>query len=386
MSTAQRRRDYKGPALFSYGFRPFFLSGAIWAAAAVPLWAWTALGGPLSVDRNWHVHEMLFGVVGAVTAGFLTTAVPNWTGRMPVIGAPLAGLWLLWVVGRIAMLAPGGVAPWAAAVDSAFLVVFAAVIAREVLAGRNWRNVPVCILTSLLALANIAFHLDARFNLGGIGERVAISAVAIMLALIGGRITPSFTRNWLKAHRVAAEPAAFGLADRAALVLTPVAMLLWVAAPDWTITGVCLVLAGASHLVRVLRWQGWAARKEPLVGILHIGYGWLAPGLALLGLSILAPEFPRSSGLHALTAGAMGVMILAVMTRATRGHTGRALEADRATIAIYAAVNLATMIRVAAPLWPSALPLLLGLGALLWALAFGGYAAAYGVMLVGRRR
>lgn len=385
MSTAQRRRDYKGPPLFSYGFRPFFLSGAIWAAAAVPLWVWTVLGGPLSLDRNWHVHEMLFGVIGAVTAGFLTTAVPNWTGRMPVIGAPLAGLWLLWVAGRVAMLLPGA-APWNAVIDSAFLVVFAGVIAREVLSGRNWRNIPICLLTSLLALANIAFHLDAAYNLGGAGERLAIGAIAVMLALIGGRITPSFTRNWLKAHRVDADPAAFGLVDRCALVLTALAMLLWIVSPYLPATGVLLVLAGLCHLARVLRWRGWAARGEPLVGILHIGYGWLAPGLALLGVSILAPEFPRSSGLHALTAGAMGVMILAVMTRATRGHTGRALEADKATVAIYAAVNLATIIRVAAPLTPAAQSLLLGLGALLWALAFGGYAIAYGPMLTGRRR
>jgi len=130
----------------------------------------------------------------------------------------------------------------------------------------------------------------------------------------------------------------------------------------------------------------WAAAAVPLVAILHIGYGWLAPGLALLGLSILVLDFPRSSSLHALTAGAMGVMILAVMTRATRGHTGRPLTADRATLAIYVAVNLATVIRVAAPLWPSAQPALLGLGATLWALAFGGYAAVYDGMLAGRRR
>lgn len=384
MSTAQRRRDYAGPSVFSYGFRPFFLSAAAWATVAVPLWVWTFLGGPLAIDRDWHAHEMLFGVIAAVVAGFLTTAVPNWTGRMPVIGAPLAGLWLLWLAGRLAMLAPPVYAPWIAAIDSAFLAAFAAVVAREVLAGRNWRNLPICLLTAVLALANIAFHLDAAFALNGLGERVAIGVVTVMLALIGGRITPSFTRNWLKARAIAVEPAAFGLADKAALVLTVTAMLLWIAMPAAAPIGAVLALAGVAQAVRLWRWRGWAARRDPLVAILHVGYGWLIPGLILLGLGV-AGVIPPSAGLHALTAGAMGVMALAVMTRASRGHTGRPLQADRATVAIYLAVNLAALLRVVAPLAPEAMAGLLGLAALLWALAFGGFALVYGRMLMTPR-
>jgi uncharacterized protein involved in response to NO len=389
MSTAQRRREYAGPSLFSYGFRPFFLSAAVWATAAVPLWVWTFLGGPLAIDRNWHVHEMLFGVIAAVVAGFLTTAVPNWTGRMPVIGAPLAGLWILWLAGRIAMLTPPAFAPWAAVIDSAFLVVFAGVIAREVLAGKNWRNLPIALLTGVLALANIGFHLDTAVglggpNLGGMGERVAIGVVAIMLALIGGRVTPSFTRNWLKARAIAVEPAVFGIVDKAALVLTVAAMLLWVVLPTTAPVGALLVLAGLVHAVRLWRWRGWAARRDPLVAILHVGYGWLIPGLILLGLGV-AGLIPSSAGLHALTAGAMGVMVLAMMTRASRGHTGRPLQADRTTVAIYLAANLATILRVAAPLVPEAMAGLLGLAALLWGVAFGGFALIYGRMLVTPR-
>lgn len=384
MSTAQRRRAYAGPSIFSYGFRPFFLSGAIWAAAAVPLWVWSYLGGPLVVDRGWHVHEMLFGVIGAIVAGFLTTAVPNWTGRMPVIGGPLAGLWALWLAGRIAMLAPVPISPAIALIDSAFLVVFAGVVAREVLAGRNWRNLPICALVSVLALANIAFHLDAALSLGGLGERVAIAVVTAMLALIGGRITPSFTRNWLKANQVAAEPAAFGPVDKAALGLTIGGMALWTILPAAPLVGAVLVLAGLTHAVRLWRWRGWAARREPLVAILHLGYGWLAAGLILLGLGA-ASVIPLTAGLHALTAGAMGVMILAVMTRASRGHTGRSLAADRTTVAIYLSINLAAALRVAAPLLPQIQPGLLGVAAGLWALAFGGFAAAYGRMLVTPR-
>lgn len=384
MSTAQRRREYAGPPVFSYGFRPFFLSAAVWATAAVPLWVWTFLGGPLAIDRDWHVHEMLFGVIAGVVAGFLTTAVPNWTGRMPVIGAPLAGLWLLWLAGRIAMLAPPDFAPWTTVIDSAFLVVFAGVVAREVLTGRNWRNLPICLLTGVLALANIAFHLDAGLGLGGLGERAAIGVVTVMLALIGGRVTPSFTRNWLKARAIAVEPAAFGVVDKAALVLTVAAMLLWIILPTAAPVGAVLILAGLAHAVRLWRWRGWAARRDPLVAILHVGYGWLIPGLILLGLGV-AGVIPPSAGLHALTAGAMGVMVLAMMTRASRGHTGRPLQADRATVAIYLAANLATVLRVAAPLFPEVMAGLLGLAALLWGLAFGGFALVYGRMLVTPR-
>ncbi len=384
MSTAQRRRDYSGPSVFSYGFRPFFLSAAVWATAAVPLWVWTFLGGPLAIDRNWHVHEMLFGVIAGVVAGFLTTAVPNWTGRMPVIGAPLAGLWALWLAGRIAMLAPPAFAPWTAVIDSAFLVVFAGVIAREVLAGKNWRNLPICLLTGVLALANIAFHLDTGLGLGGLGERVAIGVVTVMLALIGGRVTPSFTRNWLKARAIAVEPAAFGVVDKAALVLTVAAMVLWIVLPTTAPVGAVLVLAGLVHAGRLWRWRGWAARRDPLVAMLHVGYGWLIPGLSHMGLGV-ANAIPPSAGLHALTAGAMGVMVLAMMTRASRGHTGRPLQADRATVAIYLAANLATILRVAAPLFPEAMASLLGLAALLWAVAFGGFALVYGRMLVTPR-
>ena len=161
-STAAARRAYDGPALFSFGFRPCFFFGAIWSALVVPLWLYSYFhGGAAALTREWHIHEMIFGFLGAVIAGFLTTAVPNWTGRMPVIGAPLGFLVSLWVLGRVAMLFQGVLGPIAAVADCAFLLAFAAVIWREVLAGRNWRNLPVCILISLFGLANVAFHLPS---------------------------------------------------------------------------------------------------------------------------------------------------------------------------------------------------------------------------------
>lgn len=382
-STSAARRAYDGPALFSFGFRPFFFFGAIWSAAVVPLWLFSYFhGGSAALTREWHIHEMIFGFLGAVIAGFLTTAVPNWTGRMPVVGAPLGGLVALWVLGRVAMLYQGVLGPLSAVVDSTFLLVFAGVIWREVLVGRNWRNLPVCGLVTLFALANVAFHLPTGAA-ADVGVRLALGAATLLIGLIGGRIVPSFTRNWMKARSLTPEPALFGTIDRIALGLTAVGAGLWVVAPQAAATGVALALAGAAHLVRLVQWRGWRAAAEPLVWILHLGYGWLGAGLLLLGGAVLDPSLvSRSAGIHALTAGAVGVMTLAVMTRATRGHTGRPLAAGSATTAIYLAINAAALLRVAAPFVGAGQPLLLTASGLVWSLAFGGFALAYGRMLV----
>lgn len=386
MSTAAARRAYTGPALFSFGFRPFFLAGSVWAAIAVPIWIWSLLSGIAPVThRDWHTHEMLFGFLSAVVAGFLTTAVPNWTGRMPVIGASLGGLVALWLAGRLAMLCAYWLGPLAAVIDATFLLVFAGVIWREVLAGRNWRNLPVCGLVTIIALANITFHLDVAIWRTGLGERLALGAIVTLVCLIGGRITPSFTRNWMKARRLSPEPGLFSHVDRAALALTGFGALAWTAVPEEPFTGAILLAAGIANLVRLGRWRGWVAAREPLVWILHLGYGWLGLGLLLLGASRLVEAVPQTVGVHALTVGAIGVMTLAVMTRASRGHSGRQLVADGATTALYAAINAAAVARLAAPLAGSGQSLLLIVSACLWSIAFGGFALSYGPMLSTRR-
>ena len=386
MGTAAQRRAYTGPAFLSFGFRPFFFFGAIWAALAAPLWVWMHLSGSgLSFHRDWHVHEMLFGFMAAIVAGFLTTAVPNWTGRMPVMGKPLAGLVALWIAGRVAMLLGSMIGPVAMVVDSAFLCVFAAVVWREVLAGKNWKNLGVCLLVSALALGNIAFHLNALFGYAYAGERIAIAAALGLLALIGGRITPSFTRNWLKARGIAAEPKPPGVLDRVALALTVAAAACWVAFPLQPVSGGLLVLAGLANAVRLAGWRGWLARAEPLIWILHLGYAWLGLGLIMLGATLLWDAIPRSAGIHAVTVGAIGVMTLAVMTRATRGHSGRPLAADRATLFIYVAILASAALRVAAPFAEGLNAALLMSSSALWSLAFAGFALAYAPMLLKRR-
>lgn len=386
-TTAERYRAYRGPALFSMGFRPFFLLAAIWAAFAVPIWA-AAFAGWLpsgNFGRDWHAHEMLFGYLSGVIAGFLLTAVPNWTGRLPVTGAPLAGLVMLWCAGRIAMLTPSF--PGAPFVDSAFLFVFAGVVAREIIAGRNVRNLPVLVLLIVLGSANVFSHarvFDPEMALQG--ERIGVAVVAMLVALIGGRIVPSFTRNWMAKRRLKPEPAPPGRFDAVALGVGAAGLAAWAISPTLYAAGLALTLAGALHFVRLARWQGWRTSAEPLVLVLHLGYFWLALGLLLSGLAILAPSLiPAASGLHALTAGAFGVMTLAVMTRASLGHTGQPLTATRRISVIYILVNFGALIRVVGPFLPEHYTALLGLSALLWSSAFAWFAIVYAPLLLRPR-
>lgn len=389
------RRDYAGPALFSYGFRPFFLFGAIWMAAAPLLWIQAYLAGSATVGAApalaWHVHEMLFGAIGAIVAGFLMTAVPNWTGRLPVRGAPLMALVALWLAGRVAMLAYGPLGPAAAIVACAFPVIFAALIAREVIVGGNTKNLPVCILSGLFAVADIGFHVALATGADWqVAIKLAVAVVALMIALIGGRIVPSFTRNWMiqAGQGGSPLPAPTDRFDGASLAFAGAALLAWLIAPyDW-FTGAVLLIAGSLHAIRLARWQGWRTGSEPLVAVLHAGYAWLPAALILMGLAALLPAIvPASAALHALTAGAMGTMTLAVMTRASLGHTGRARHADGWTVAIYVLVLAGAILRVAAPFAPGELQYAgLGIAALVWSGAFALFALRYGPMLVMPRQ
>ena len=388
--TADRMRRWQGPVLLSYGFRPFFLGGTVWAALAMALWILTLTGVialPAAFDPvSWHAHAFLFGTLGAIIAGFLLTAVPNWTGRLPVTGWPLGALALLWLAGRVMTTVTLG-ANWAlvAAVDVAFPLTLAAMILREIMAGKNWRNLPVLILLAVFALANGLFHLDAaqgRFAAEGIGLRVGLGVAILMIALIGGRVVPSFTRNWLAAQREPARPAPpMQRFDIVVLVLTVLCLGLWVASPGGMVTGAALLLVGALHVVRLLRWRGWHTVSEPLVSVLHIGYAFVPLGALALGFAVLRPDMlSLAAAQHLWMAGAIGMMTLAVMTRATLGHTGRKLRAGPETITIYVLLGLSVLARLLADALPG-LPLI-ELAGIAWIGAFGGFAVIYGPMLL----
>jgi uncharacterized protein involved in response to NO len=266
---------------------------------------------------------MIFGYLGAVMAGFILTAVPNWTGRLPLSGTRLAVLTGLWLIGRAAVsFDPEPVS--AAILDLLFPAALAAAIWREILAGRNFGNAPIAVLFTLFAAANLLDHAGGIVPaLQGYGIRLALGIAAMLIALVGGRVTPSFTRNWMARLRLSPLPAPMDGLDRLALATTAAAVVGRIFAPDSLLAGAALIAAGALLMMRLARWRGYRTVSEPMVLILHLGYFWLAASLQLLGLAAIAPMIvPASSGIHALTAGAVGTMTLAVMTRASRGHTG----------------------------------------------------------------
>jgi len=390
LSRDGRGRIRSMPPILHYGFRPFFFLAALDAGLAIPVWLRAYfggydVGGPFG-GMQWHAHEMLFGYLAAVIAGFVLTAIPNWTGRLPLSGMPLLLLVGLWLAGRVAcLLSPD---PWLAmAVDLSFPVVLGLAIWREVVAGKNWKNAPVAVMVTLFGLANALDHLASMgFVPHDVGQKLAIAVSATLIALIGGRIVPSFTRNWLAKERAAALPAPFGQIDKAALASTGAAMIGWVVLPPNTALGAVLLAAAVLLFARLSRWHGRATMREPILFVLHIGYGWLALSLSLIGLAMLAPDaIPGSAALHALTAGAVGTMTLAVMTRASLGHTGRAITADRFVVAMYMMVSAGALLRVAAPFAGNWYMHVLGCGGVLWSGAFLLFAIRYAPILWGRR-
>lgn len=393
-TTAERMRAWSGPAILTYGFRPFFLGAAVWAVLAMVLWV-PMLSGRMTLPTafdpvSWHAHEFLYGYLGAVIAGFLLTAVPNWTGRLPIVGWRLGVLAALWLAGRLAVM--GSVhlpAALVATIDLAFPVVLAAAIGREIVAGRNWRNLVVLGMLAFLTAGNALYHWEAArggYAAQGAGLRLGLAAAIMMIAVIGGRIVPSFTRNWLAKRgpgRLPAPPMQ-GF-DRLALAALLVSLILWVALPDRVITGAVLLLAGVLHIVRLARWAGHRTLAEPLVTVLHAGYAFLPLGALALGTEIAAPGlFGMAAAQHLWMGGAIGLMTLAVMTRATLGHTGQPLAAGPGTVAIYAALVSAVAARVAAGVWPDDATILHLVSGVSWLAAFASFAVLYGRLLLRR--
>ncbi|MGE8943378.1 NnrS family protein [Leptospira interrogans] len=389
-TSAEQIRAFTGPAILSYGFRPFFLFGALWAALSVALWL-PMLSGHLVLPSvlspiEWHVHELVYGYVPAIVAGFLLTAVPNWTGRLPVVGTRLAVLFGIWVAGRLAIffsLWIGSIP--AAAIDLAFLVAVITVAAREIVAGNNTRNLKVLIGIVLLFTGNALFHLEAIAGIGnGEGTRLGIGAAILLIMLIGGRIIPSFTRNWLVRQGPGRLPVPFDRFDMAVMAASGITLICWVIAPDSPLTAGLAVAAAALNLARLARWAGDRTAAEPLVLILHVAYAFIPIGFVLLALGILRPDLVAPTGaLHGWTVGAIGIMTLAVMTRASLGHTGRQLTASRPIQLIYLAAIIAAVARIAAAFDILREPML-HLSATAWVAAFGGFVVVYAPLLMRR--
>ncbi|OKP72993.1 short-chain dehydrogenase [Ensifer adhaerens] len=380
-----------GPVLFSYGFRPFFLAAALWAIGAMALWiAALILGLDLAGDygaAHWHAHEMLFGFSSAVLGGFLLTAIPNWTGRLPVSGRPLAALFGLWVIGRVALLSSGIIGlPVAAAVEALFLPVLLLICAREVIVGRKWKDLKVIGGLIILSAANIWFHLSVLGNLDvDAAARLAIGAYTMLIMIVGGRIVPSFTRNWLNKVGRTDFPVPYNRFDTAAILIGVAALAAWTFAPVHIVTAAIAVIACAFHTVRLLRWHGSPTWPEKLLFVLHAAYAFVPLGFLAIsaGAIELLSDYPV---MHVLTVGVIAFMMLAVMTRATRGHTGRPLVGSALTSASYVAIAGAALIRPLAEVLPEHYHHLIALSGVLWIAAFVLFTLEYGPMLVRERR
>jgi len=385
-------RHRRGPGiLFAYGFRPFFLLAGLYGALAVPLWLGLYTGRlglePVLPPPLWHGHEMLFGFGTAVLAGFLLTAAPGWSGLPPVAGAPLAGLVLVWLAGRVASCFGDGLPAAAALVDLAFLPALAVAIAPHLQAAAR-RNLVFLPLLGGLFLANLAVDLDGSGFLRGIAAmalRAALDLFVLTIALIGGRIVPSFTANFLKTRGEAVPLRSFSWLDRLALGALIAILLADLAALPRVAGAIALVAA----LFNALRMRGWHSRRtlsEPLLWVLHLGYAWLVIGLTWKGLVDLTGFLPGSEALHGLAIGAIGTMTIGVMSRASLGHTGRPLVAPRPLGLAYVLISGAAFARLAAPLLAADLylPALL-ISASLWCTAWLLFLLTFGGVLIRSR-
>lgn len=384
---ANERAGYQGPAFFSYGFRPFFLGAALFAGVAVPAWILlrTGIGDSefFSIAREWHVHEMVFGFLPAVITGFLLTAIPNWTDRVPIRGNELILLCVLWLAGRLVMAIPFLTPLLSACVDAAFLIITAGLVWREIVSGKSWPHALIGGLISLYAGANILFHVLALSGaVTELPERMALALDMVLLTLIGGRVIPNFTRAFLAGQGMTEQPAPFSRFDGLSVVLVGIAAVSWTVQPRAMVTGGLLMAAGLTNLGRLLRWYGWLTWREPLALILHLGYGWLAMSLLVLGGAILGVGLSTTDAVHALTTGTVGVMTLAIMTRASLGHTGRPKHAGPLTLCIYLLVNLGAILRVFGPATDLPTNIVLGVAAVAWSGSYLLFALVYGPFLL----
>jgi uncharacterized protein involved in response to NO len=372
----------KIPTLLSYAFRPFFLFNAIFAILVILAWTLTFHGTGLpGLTPLWHGHEMLVGFAMATVAGFSLTAVAVWTGRPALHGAPLAWLVFCWLAGRLAMAFSYWIpATLVDSIDMLFPLLLCALLAREVIAAGNRRNYVLVVITALMAVLNAVYHLGV-YGLFENGQRISIylliHLMLVLVTLIAGRIVPSFTGNWLRMHGHEKMPVSSLRVDIVVLALTVSVGLAATLTPVEPATGILAFAAAIAHAFRLSRWRGMATRSNPLLFVLHATYAWLPIGYFLVGCSVFNFLITPTAALHALTMGAIGSMVLAVTTRVSLGHTGRPLQAARATVVAYWVMMIAIVIRVLGPLTGINYRLIIDLSAIGWMIAFALFVWVY---------
>jgi len=382
------------PVFFSYAFRVFFLAAGLYAALSLALWIagfhglrWP--GAPHSLTPLWHAHEMALGFGGAVVAGFLLTAVATWTGRPPVRGGWLMALALAWLGGRLAGNFSAVLDPaLLAAADLAFPLLLASLATREIVLGNSRRNYGIAAITWSLAALTGVYHLGrAGFLEGGeaLANALAVHVLALLIAVIAGRVVPLFTGNWLRMRGETRLPAPRPNVDKAGIALVAAAGVADTAMPGSAAAGILCVLAGAVSLWRLSAWRGTLTLANPLLWVLHLAFAGLATGYLLIGAAALGLPLSRSAALHMLTVGGIGGTILAMTTRVALGHTGRPLAAPRPIVIAYVLVALAAVLRSLGPAVPALYTMAIDVSALLWIVAFLLFLRVYTPILTGPR-
>jgi uncharacterized protein involved in response to NO len=376
-----------GPSVLALGFRPFFLAAGAAATLSIPVWL-ALWRGHLAVapdvgGATWHAHEMLFGYTGAVIAGFLLTAVRNWTGMETPTGTRLAAVALPWLCARIAPWV-GAPAVVAVILDMAFFTLLAVALWRPLWTGPNPTNRVFLAILAGMGLAAALVHLGVAGiapALAARGNRLMLDLVVITLLLVGGRVMPFFTERGLDGAKAVTRI----WVERTTFALAITLLFADLLDPHGAPAGLLAIALGLTQLVRLAGWHNRRAWTKPILGVLYSGFSWLILGLVLDGLSAFLP-IPPTAALHAITVGGVGVITLGMMARVTLGHTGRAMHAGPPTVAAFALANIAALLRAIAPiLLPGAYVHWVFASGICWVLAFSLFLWVYGPMLVSPR-
>jgi len=386
--------EQKIPSFMRLGFRPFFLSGAIFSIIALVLWI-GSLTGQLSIQFYggglwWHIHEMLFGFGCAIVAGFLLTAVQNWTGMRGVSGKPLFGLFLLWLFGRVALLLPEYLNPFVImAIDLAFLPAVAVILAKPILAIKQYRNLFFVPLLGLFTFANVEMYLAANF-VGGFTINAAgyatVMLMTVLMSVMAGRVVPMFTANGTKTTKVLPLPWLEKSATVTLVLITASFLLNPLINLPNAVLGMLFIIAGVLQAIRWLRFKPWITLSVPLLWSIHFSLFFIWMGLIAIGLSYMTGLVGINHYWHILTIGGMGGLILAMISRVSLGHTGRTLTPPRLMSLAFSAIFIAAIVRVLVPIfWIELYFDALYLSVAFWALSFGLFSAFYAPMLCSPR-
>jgi uncharacterized protein involved in response to NO len=361
-------------------------------STVIPVWVAVVLGWlslPVEMEVSWHAHQMVYGFAAAGLAGFMLTAVPSWTGAPARRGAPLIALAALWLGGRIATTFPGLFSPsLAGLLDLAFIPALALAVAGPLLASGKARNLILLVPLTLFWIGDVLMQAEffgLTSNTAATGARLGIDVMLLMITVIGGRIVPTFTTNALHASGLMVEARHSALLDRGSIAAMALLLVSEAATGMSLVTGVVALSATILNGARLAGWRGERTLNSPILWVLHLGYAWLVFGLFLKAIAALTEVIPETVALHALTAGAMGTMLLAVMSRAGLGHTGRALQVHPATVVSYVLISLAALLRVTAALMPQLYSQLMIGSGIAWTAGFLLFLAIYGPILTSAR-